>query len=127
MTSTETNLWSSFLRESSKRTQNQESTCIIVGDEHCGKRQLSSVLCAQDDVKENSTNKNSILSYNYFDIDDKDLETTTRVNTWLFEKNIFDSAFDILKSTCKTDKVSVPSRLFACFAYPSFYLHLIHS
>ena len=104
MSSGDLNLWSTFLRESSKRTQNQESTCIFVGDEHCGKRQLASVLCGLDTDKERVTN--NIVSYNYFDIDDKDLEMTTRVNTWLFQKNIFESANEILKSTYKTDKVS---------------------
>lgn len=105
MSSTELNLWSSFLRESSKRTQSLESTCIIVGDEHCGKRQLSSVLCGVDNSKESNASYSSVVSYNYFDIDDKDMETTARVNTWLFERNIFDSSHAVLKNACKTDKV----------------------
>ena len=117
MSSTELNLWSSFLRESSKRTQSLESTCIIVGDEHCGKRQLSSVLCGVDNSKESTASYSSVVSYNYFDIDDKDMETTARVNTWLFERNIFDSSHAVLKNACKTDKV--------CSVTPSYRIHVL--
>lgn len=99
-----TNLWSSFLRESSKRSQSQESTCIIVGDESSGKRQLLNNICSTGEV-DTQDSRRDIVSYKYFDVDDKDLESTTRVNAWVFDTSVFGSAYDILRNNCKSDKV----------------------
>lgn len=100
-----TNLWSSFLRESSKRAQSQESTCIAVGDECSGKTQLLLRLSPSAGEPENQTFRKDIVSYKYLDVDDKDLESTTRVNVWTFDNSVFGSAYDILQSNCKSDKV----------------------
>ena len=107
MSALDQNLWSTFLRESSKRSQSQEPTCSVVGDETSGAKQLLvKSLCGVSSEGESAvSNRRDIVSYNYFDIDDKDLESAARVNAWILDNNIFDSAFDILKSSCKSEKV----------------------
>ena len=109
MTATETNIWSSFLKESSKRSQNQESSCLLFGDDACGKRHLTHTLCANSSEVEASVNHQDVVSYSYFDVEDKDVEAPTRVNMWLFGSKIVNHAFDIVYHS-RTEKVSVSQR-----------------
>jgi ATPase subunit of ABC transporter with duplicated ATPase domains len=107
MSNSEDNLWSSFLRESSKRSLNQEATCVIVGNSNSGKRQLVKALCSVNSADaDQNAKRTEMLSFNYFDIDDRYLESNARVNTWLFDNNVFGGAYDILKSSGRSDKVS---------------------
>jgi hypothetical protein len=111
MSSSESNIWSNFLKESSKRAQNQEATCIVLGNDSSGKKALTKAVCPNAAEWDISASRNDIVSYSFFDADDKDLEAPTRVNMWLFGSKIFDHAFDIVHQS-GADKVShCPLRL----------------
>eukprot|EP00601_Ochromonadales_sp_CCMP2298_P029142 CAMPEP_0173329490 /NCGR_PEP_ID=MMETSP1144-20121109/2740_1 /TAXON_ID=483371 /ORGANISM="non described non described, Strain CCMP2298" /LENGTH=405 /DNA_ID=CAMNT_0014274097 /DNA_START=148 /DNA_END=1366 /DNA_ORIENTATION=+ len=91
------NLWSSFLRESSKRTQSQDSTCVVVGSPSNGKDGLVRAICAAKGDAANIGDK-ELVSYSYFDIDDRYLESSARVNMWSFEEHVFDCAYEVLNA-----------------------------
>lgn len=104
MATSETNIWSSFLKESSKRSQNQEATVIVLGNDGSGKDQLVKALSAKATERDTNPSSKQIASYVYFDADEKDLEVQTRVNVWAFGPKIADKAFEILQPSY-TNKV----------------------
>ena len=48
---------------------------------------------------------NSIVSYNYFDVEEGTYEFTTKVNLWSFGDCIVDKAFEIIGTTSAQEKV----------------------
>lgn len=102
MSDYETNIWANFLRESSKRSQNQESTCVIVGNENCGKKTIAASICGTEIA---ANTHGDIVSFSYFDVEEKDLDAATRVNMWLFNTKIFNFAPEILSTAQKNEKV----------------------
>lgn len=97
----ESNLWVSLLRESSKRAQIPESTCILLGDKESGKRTLMERLC--NNVCK--TEHDDILSYNYFDVEEGAFEFTSKINMWSFGESIFDKSIEILGNSNVQHKV----------------------
>src|SRR5687768_17439352 len=100
------NLWTSLLRDSAKRIQAPESTCILVGDAASGKKSLLDVLCKYHEKKsDGETDKKSILHFNYYDVEEGDLETSSRVNIWSFNHNMFSSGYEIIGKSNHSNKV----------------------
>jgi GTPase SAR1 family protein len=96
MSASETNIWSSFLKASSKRSQNQEAAVLVVGHPSAGKGQLVQALCSSSAEKVDVAAGKQAVSYTYFDAEEKDLEAQTRINVWALGTKIIDKAFEIL-------------------------------
>ena len=98
-------LWTSILRESSKKSQTPESTCIIVGNADSGKKSLIGEICKKQGMIENRVDRKDIMSYNYFDVEEGELESAARVNVWSFDHHMFGNAFEIVGSYNFSEKV----------------------
>ena len=108
-------LWSSLLRESSKRTKGIEGVCVFVGDSGCGKSHLIEKLCVQETKNQTSITRvdKEIISYNTFEIDEaiSNVEVSPRVGVWSFSDKCFNNALDIVVLP-QTEKVR--SFMFLC-------------
>eukprot|EP01038_Epipyxis_sp_PR26KG_P005039 gene5039-7030_t len=89
----ENNLWSDLLRDSSKRSQNPEATCLFLGDASCGKVELIEKICSMTNRNQSDQNLNEntkeILTFNYFEVDDGLLESTSRINIYVVGDQLF--------------------------------------
>lgn len=127
------NLWTSLLRESSKRSKVlTDSKVLIVGDPECGKSSLLEKLCTTSNtLTPNSSssmlnNDNSLLSmangmhknfpktfvdYNFLEVDESlildggENVTTTPINVWSFDPQSYGGQFDFANGLNKQDKV----------------------
>ena len=103
-------LWTSLLRESSKRSKyHNDSICIFLGDSDCGKTKLIDTLCTNNNVKDSSANEyvsKEILSYNYFDIEDNSsLDIPSKLGIWSISDKCFNHALETVVNPTKTNKV----------------------
>jgi hypothetical protein len=96
-------MWSGLLRESSKRSQNLDSSIIFFGDENCGKNEVIEKISANTELNEPSAAK-EIFHYNYFDVEDGYLENSARINFWSFTEKMHSNAFEIVGNN-KSDRV----------------------
>lgn len=110
----ETALWSNFLISSSKRSQNLEANCVIVGPNSSGKRQLARAFTsgtnsenhsATNGTNNNRDNSNSPIFYDYFDVDDKEMESSGRVNMWVFDEFLAAKMHEIYHHSKRANKV----------------------
>jgi GTPase SAR1 family protein len=104
---TTANLWSSLLKESSKRSKLPEATCIFVGDQNVGKNATIEKICAQTENKDLVGRIKDIISYNFIDLDEgsSDAESVTRINVWSFSSKTFDGCFEHVISPKIIDRV----------------------
>lgn len=116
----ETDIWGSFLANTSKRVQNEHGTCVMIGDKQSGKTDLLLKLCADKNLSmqaeeeeegelavknELALAQKELLSYDYFYIDDDDDTTDdSRVNVWCFNDHMFEHGFDIVGKDAMKDE-----------------------
>lgn len=106
-----TNLWESFLRESSKRAHIPESTCIIVGDSFSGKKSMLASLAA---LSEDANSYHEIAKYNFFEIEESYFEGgTAKVGLWAMDEMLFDESQKIFEISQLLDKV-IEKNLHVC-------------
>jgi hypothetical protein len=106
------NLWSSLLQESSKRTKHPDSIAIFLGDSECGKTKLVERLCISDNKELLSNSEyvsKEIMSYNFLDIDDAFTsgEMPSKVGIWSISDKCFDNAIETVTKLSKSEKVSI--------------------
>ena len=108
-------LWSSLLKESSKRFKYPDATCILLGDVDCGKTKLVENLCSSSNSKDklqsstSDSNVKEILSYSFFEVDESmaTAETPSRIGVWSINDKCFDQALHtaVRPSKSKSEKV----------------------
>jgi septin family protein len=122
--SLENNLWSTLLKESSKRPKQLQATCVLAGDIGSGKNSLLNKVCNNKSLSNN--NGNEIISYNYLDLSDEglseDIENVSRINIWTISDKSFDQSFDVLVNPKITDSVST----YLLFLYLFIHFFLIN-
>ena len=114
-----TNIWTNFLNESSKKSINPEAVCLLLGDSTVNKKNIiksmhevgtlttSSTAMVHKDQLSNMVDDNhdSILSYTYFDVEDRNIERTVKLHFWCFEQLLFDDSLSLLKMANSLQKV----------------------
>lgn len=87
------NLWSTLLKESSKRVKAPDSVCIIFGDHDSGKSSLLNKLGGDSTLggERNSSTVRDIISYTYIDVDEEflDSDSVSRINLWSISDKTF--------------------------------------
>jgi predicted ATPase len=106
-TESSANLWSSLLKESSKRSKLPDSTCVFVGDKSVGKNAIIEKICAQTESTDAVGRIKDLISYNYIDLDDgsSDAELMARINVWSFSSRTFNDCFEHVLRPKKGDRV----------------------
>jgi GTPase SAR1 family protein len=105
-----TDLWSSLLRESSKRSNYPEGTVLFLGDSYCGKTKLVEQLCTHDSKDIHSQSEyvaKEILSYNFFEIDESfsNSDISSKIGIWSIGDKCFDHAIEMVINAVKQNKV----------------------
>ena len=107
---TNLNLWSSLLRESSKKTKYSDALTVFLGNSDCGKTKLVDKLCAHPS-KENNVDveyvSKEIVSYNFFETDESlsDTDLHSKVGIWSISDKCFDNALNTVVTPANTDRV----------------------
>ena len=106
MSDIETTLWSSLLRESSKKFKVPQAACVVIGDVDVGKRKLVDNMCNSNKLSNNQLNMNAndiktdIVSYNYLDYEEYDNDTSvSKIHIWTLGLQTFDKAFEPVATT----------------------------
>ena len=114
MSDIETTLWSSLLRESSKKFKVPQAACVVIGDVDVGKRKLVDNMCNSNKLSNNQQNmttnniKTDIVSYNYLDYEEYDNDTSvSKIHMWTLGLQTFDKAFEILVSPKKIERIAI--------------------
>jgi len=114
MSDIETTLWSSLLRESSKKFKVPQAACVVIGDVDVGKSKLVDNMCNSNKLSNNQLNMNAndintdIVSYNYLDYEEYDNDTSvSKIHIWTLGLQTFDKAFEILLNPKKNERISI--------------------
>ena len=117
------NLWTSLLRESSKRSRVlPDSKVFVCGDSGCGKSTLLDKVCNPSHTyASNFANNNAddlgkkFVEYNYLELDDSMVSdsndgtgialSSSPVHMWAYDVRAFGNNFDYMQSITKQDKV----------------------
>ncbi len=103
----EPNLWTTLLRESSKKVITPDTTIIVVGNKTAGKKHLIDKLSGHT-IKTKPLDIENILTYSFFDVDESLSERISRINVWSFGEStrVFEKAAEII-----SNKSSVSDRV----------------
>lgn len=105
------NLWSTLLKESSKRFKAPEATCIFLSDIDVGKRTLLVKIVGSSDyeVDVNERHTKEIISYSYIDVDEGllDSDSLSRINMWSISSRTFESSIDLITKSDKGHRVRI--------------------
>jgi GTPase SAR1 family protein len=104
------NLWSSLLKESSKRVKAPDATCIILGDYDSGKSTLLSKLGGESilGAEVNSSIIKEILLYTFIDVDEEffDSDSVSRINLWSISDKTFTGCIENVIKPGESERVS---------------------
>ena len=89
------NLWSSLLRETSKKPKALHLSCCILGDCIASKKKIIDVLCPNSSVELFGQTSDLVESYGYIDNDESLESETGTANVWSFNEAYFDSAKEL--------------------------------
>ena len=105
------NLWSTLLKESSKRFKAPEATCVFLGNANIGKRSLLSKIgeCPAFEADGNGRVIKDISSYTYMDVDEGllDSDSLSRINLWSVSEKTFEGCIEKVIRPKKSDRVGV--------------------
>lgn len=108
------NLWSTLLKESSKRFKAPEATCVFLGNANIGKRTLMGKIgeCPGFDLESSRVIKD-IVSYTYMDVDEGllDSDSLSRINLWSVSDKNFEDCIDKVIKSRKLERVGVTIRI----------------
>lgn len=106
------NLWSTLLKESSKRFKAPEATCIFLGNVDVGKNTLLNkvVGSSANDVEGNGRYTKEIISYTFIDVDEGllDSDSLSRINMWSISNRTFESCIDLIVKSDRAHRVRMP-------------------
>lgn len=109
------NLWSTLLKESSKRIKAPEATCIILGDHDTGKSTLLSKLGGNSilGAEGNGSIIKEIISYTFIDVDEEflDPDSASRINLWSISNKTFKGCMENVIKPGESEQVSSVSYL----------------
>ena len=109
------NLWSTLLKESSKRFKAPEATCVFLGNANIGKRTLMAKIgeCPGFDLESNSRVIKDIVSYTYMDVDEGllDSDSLSRINLWSVSDKNFEDCIDKVIKPRKFERVGATARI----------------
>ena len=92
------NLWSTLLKESSKRFKAPEATCVFFGDSGIGKSSLVQKIGGSSNFDNGGYGRtiSDILSYAFIDIDEGILnsESVPRINLWSISDKTFEGCLE---------------------------------
>jgi hypothetical protein len=105
------NLWSTLLKESSKRVKAPDATCIIFGDHDSGKSTLLNKLGGDSILggEGNSSTIRDIISYTYIDVDEEflDSDSVSRINLWSISDKSFAGCIENVIKPGESEPVSL--------------------
>lgn len=113
------NLWSTLLKESSKRFKAPEATCVFLGDTGIGKSSLVQRIGGSSNFDSGSNGRiiSDILSYAFIDVDEGILnsESVSRINLWSIGDKTFEGCLEnVVKPGKSSERVR---RLFELLMY----------
>lgn len=102
-------LWSTLLKESSKRFKAPEATCIFLGDIDVGKNTLLSKIVSSSAYEDDGNGRytKEIISYSFIDVDEGllDSDSLSRINMWSISNRTFESSIDLIAKSDKAHRV----------------------
>lgn len=117
------NLWSSLLKESSKRFKAPEATCVFLGDIDIGKKTLLKKIVGNSTIDDDGSDRviKDILSYTFIDVEEGilDSDSLSRINLWSISNRTFEGCLDHVIQSGKSERVGVFSRREIIFLYLS--------
>ena len=113
------NLWSTLLKESSKRFKAPEATCVFLGDTGIGKSSLVQRIGGSSNFDSGSNGRiiSDILSYAFIDVDEGILnsESVSRINLWSIGDKTFEGCLENVVKPGKSSERVI--RLFELLMY----------
>ena len=124
------NLWSTLLRESSKRFKAPEATCIFCGDRGIGKSSLVSMIGGNSnyDVDGNGGIIKDIISYAFLDVDEGvlDSDSVSKINVWSINNKTFDNCMQNVIKPDKQGRVRhISYSMLLSLNDPNFHFHVL--
>ena len=104
------NLWSTLLKESSKRFKAPEATCIFLGDTDIGKSTLLNKIGGSTvEPDANGRMIKDIISYAFIDVDEGilDSESVSRINLWSISNKTFEGCIENVVRPGKSERVGL--------------------
>jgi Dynein light intermediate chain (DLIC) len=112
------NLWSTLLKESSKRFKAPEATCIFLGDIDVGKNTLLNKIVGSSAYEVDGTGRytKEIISYSFIDVDEGllDSDSLSRINMWSISNRTFESSIDLIAKSDKAHRVRISYEFEKC-------------
>lgn len=105
------NLWSSLLKESSKRFKAPEATCVFLGDIDIGKKTLLKKIVGNSTIDDDGADRviKDIVSYTFIDVEEGmlDSDSLSRINLWSISNRTFEGCLDQVIQSGKSERVGV--------------------
>lgn len=123
MSTSSENLWSTLLRECSKRSRFADAHCIFVGESMCGKSALVDKICHEDQNLIALHSPNEFVGYDYFDVEEglSDSDLASKINVWSLNENFFENPLETFIQPSKNEKV-IPLSILKSFEADEHYL-----